>query len=168
MDAGAFTDLRVIDAARPFMRVLANCTSRKEGDWALMRRYGAKVFPTIVYLDPAGDVVELVTGLRDAEDVRDTLVRLWDRFIPKPERLRALLARVPDFEAWITKRMRQLEDGNLETRDSAATDLRSLKAALETALAIAAESQDADVRARAQDLLRPPERKPPVIVPVRP
>lgn len=72
MDAGAFSDEKVVAASAPFVRVIVNNT---DGDKkALLALYGVKGYPTVLFLDPDGKEIGRL-GSRSPYDVVEQLER---------------------------------------------------------------------------------------------
>lgn len=75
LEAETYTDPSVIRLSRG----LACVTIDAERDADLARRYGARAFPTIVFVDPSGKLIEASRGFLPAARFCDLLTRILDR-----------------------------------------------------------------------------------------
>lgn len=142
-------------ASRGFARIYIDCTGSlgpgepKPESRELMTRFELHGFPTVMFLDPEGNVVEKLCGAQAPEawlEVMDRLAERWVRFEDLDEQ-------VAGDEApwtWIRERIGELGAEEFEVRDHATAELTRLREALEAALRLAAQSEDLEVRLRAK------------------
>ncbi len=57
MDAVAFSDKKVIEAAEPFVRVLVDATQPDPRVRTLLRRFGVRGYPSVQVREPGGEQV---------------------------------------------------------------------------------------------------------------
>lgn len=65
----------MVQAARGLVPVMADCTQGNHPHKELMQRFGVRGFPTVLFLDPAGNKVEEL-GSRDPAGVRGQIERV--------------------------------------------------------------------------------------------
>ena len=130
---------------------MINCTTASEERDRFKKHYQVRAFPTVVYLDPQAKELDRMKG-RGAKDVEAHLRKLASPFSPFAN-VKELLSRDGSLQAWMRKRLAELNSDQIEVRDNAAHDLREVKRFLDAALEIASRSKDPEVQARLRQIL---------------
>ena len=135
-------------ASERFVRVMINCTADCKEMKAtpetrrLMKKYGVTGWPTVVFLDPKGEIIDRFVSCKQPGPAEEQMKRIARRFTaskaPKAKAPKAPKATPDDGPwRWISKRLKQLQSKDAETRRRAAADLARLKQALDAAVALA-------------------------------
>ncbi len=151
---GAVYDKGVVDASRSFVPVWLDC----DADGSLRKKYEMEGrAPDLLFLDPSGKAPEVARSHkpRELETQMRVIASKWETLRLKED----------PFE-WLQQRARSLADPDIDVREKATQDLRKLKEALTAALELAAKSDDAELRDRAQ-LVRGEEKPAPIVIPVQ-